>query len=317
MAVHEPTVPLSPAAKCKLPLRPLAANVAAGSTRFAAGCGLVVLLAGCAGPSGPNPDIERARTEVNRVAAMPIVTQRAPLELKQAVDAIERADSQWRDDGDREEAQHDAYIAERRAAIAENFARSREADEKLERASATVDKQRLAARSEEAAAARREADQQAQRAAIADERASAADQRVRQLEARLRNIEAQQTERGLLVTLGDVLFETGKAELLPTASPRLDKLAEFLRQYPDRRLLVEGYADAVGSDRYNLELSQRRAESVARALVQRGVDPARITTRGYGESYSVADNTSAEGRALNRRVEVVITDERGNLRPRS
>ena len=133
---------------------------------------------------------------------------------------------------------------------------------------------------------------------------------------RVRDIQAQQTERGLLVTLGDVLFETGKAQLLSPAFPRLDKLAEFLRQYPDRRLLIEGYTDSVGGDSYNLELSQRRAESVRMALIQRGIDPGRITIRGYGESYPVADNANAEGRALNRRVEVVITDERGNLRPR-
>jgi outer membrane protein OmpA-like peptidoglycan-associated protein len=240
---------------------------------------------------------------------MPVVTQRAPLELKQAVDTVEQADRRWRDDGDREEAQHDAYLAERRAAIAENYARARDADENIKLANATADKQRLEARTREATVARQEANQQAQRADSADER-------VRQLEARVRDIQAQQTERGLLVTLGDVLFETGKAQLLSPAFPRLDKLAEFLRQYPDRRLLIEGYTDSVGSDSYNLELSQRRAEAVRLALIQRGIDPGRIAIRGYGESYPVADNANTEGRALNRRVEVVITDERGNLRPR-
>lgn len=285
--------------------------------------GVVAWLSGCAAPEGPNPDIEQARSEVERVAAMPIVTQHAPLELKQALDSVEHADREWRDDGDRGEAQHDAYIAAQRAAIAEHLARSRDADQRIQLANATADRARLEARSREAAAARREASQQAQvaaaqaqRAAAADQRARAANEQVRQLEARMREIEAQQTERGLLVTLGDVLFETGKSELLPTAAPRLDKLAEFLRQYPDRRLLVEGYTDAVGSEDYNLQLSQRRAEAVRMALVQRGIDPLRITTRGYGESYSVADNSSAEGRALNRRVEVVITDGNGNLRAR-
>ncbi|MFP5404967.1 MAG: OmpA family protein [Gammaproteobacteria bacterium] len=266
------------------------------------GLGVVALLAGCAGPAGPNPDLERARAEVNRAAAMPIVTRFAPLELKQATDTVQQADTRWHDKGDADEARHQAYLAVERAAIAENYARARDADEKIKEASATVDRQRLEARTREAAAARQEASEQAQRASAA--------------EARLREIQAQQTERGLLVTLGDVLFETGKAQLLAPAFPELDKLAEFLRQYPDRRLRVEGYTDSVGGDSLNLDLSRRRAEAVRRALVQRGVSPARITIQGYGKNYPVADNSTAEGRALNRRVEVVISDERGNLRPR-
>ncbi|HRO59394.1 MAG TPA: OmpA family protein [Burkholderiaceae bacterium] len=252
----------------------------------AAQLGLVAVLAACAGPEGPNPDIERARAEVNRVAAMPVVTQHAPLELKEAIDTVERGDREWREDGDTDEARHDAYLAEGRAAVAANYARARDADQQIERVKASADAQRLEARTREA-------------------------------EARLAEIEARQTERGLLVSLGDVLFETGRAELLPPAYPRLDRLAEFLRQHPDRHLLVEGYTDSVGSDSSNLALSERRANAVRMALLQRGVEPQRITTRGYGESYPVADNSNAEGRAMNRRVEVVITDAQGILRPRS
>jgi outer membrane protein OmpA-like peptidoglycan-associated protein len=271
--------------------------------------GVAALLAGCAGPEGPNPDIERARSEVNRTAAMPVVAKHAPLELKRASDTVEQADREWREDGDSDEARHDAYVAAQNAAIAQNYALARDAEEQIKLANSTADKQRLDARTREAALARQEASTQAQRAA-------AADARVQELESRLRSIEAQQTERGLLVTLGDVLFETGKAELLAPAFPKLDRLAEFLRQYPDRRLLVEGYTDSVGEESYNLQLSQRRAESVRLALAQRGIGPDRITTRGYGESYPVANNATSEGRALNRRVEVVITDDRGTLRPR-
>lgn len=293
----------------------------AGRTGFATAClGVAALLSACAGPQGPNPSIERARAEVDRVAAMPVVTEHAPLELKQAIDSIDRADREWREDGDGDEARHDAYVAERHAAIAENLARSRDADEKIKLANATADKQRLEANRREAASARQDANAQAQQAAAAQQQASAqaaaANERIRQLESQLRQIEAQQTERGLLVTLGGVLFETAQAELLPIATSRLDNLAAFLRENPDRRLLVEGYTDSVGNDGYNMELSQRRADSVRRALVLRGIDPARISTRGYGENFAIADNASPEGRALNRRVEVMITDRNGNLRPR-
>ena len=107
---------------------------------------------------------------------------------------------------------------------------------------------------------------------------------------------------------------------VPTAevriTPDLDKLANFLKQFPDRKLLIEGYTDSVGSDSYNQDLSDRRAQAVRDALVQRGVDTSRITARGYGKAHPVADNASPEGRAMNRRVEIVIADDKGNLRGR-
>src|SRR5690606_17507471 len=109
----------------------------------AANLGLVAVLAACAGPEGPNPDIERARGEVNRVAAIPVVTRHSPLELKEAIDTVERGDRVWREDGDADEARHDAYLAEGRAAIAANYARARDADEKIERVKASADAQRL------------------------------------------------------------------------------------------------------------------------------------------------------------------------------
>ena len=90
----------------------------------------------------------------------------------------------------------------------------------------------------------------------------------------------------------------------------------FLKQFPDRKMLIEGYTDSVGTDSYNQDLSERRAMAVRDALVQRGVDTSRINARGYGKAHSVADNASPEGRAMNRRVEIVIADEKGNLRGR-
>jgi len=174
---------------------------------------------------------------------------------------------------------------------------------------AAADRAQSIAAQEAAAAERLRAEQAAGSASVAQER-------VRELEAQLKDIEGKQTERGLLVTLGDVLFAFGKAELTPQAGPRLDKLAAFLKQFPQRKLLVEGYTDAVGTEAYNLELSERRAETIREALVARGLDTTRVVTKGYGKAYPVADNASVDGRAVNRRVEVVIADENGNLRGR-
>ena len=288
----------------------------------------VGLLAACASTT-PSPALEEARTAVSTAAGNPAVNQYAQLELKQATDALAQADRVWADDKDTSETNHLAYIARQRAEIATNTARARQLDANIKQAGSEADRIRLQARTQEADAARlraqqaqqqamsaeqRAAQQQAQAAAMAQ--ANAAQDRVRALEAQLRDMEAQQTERGLLVTLGDVLFAFNKADLSAQAAPRLDKLANFLKQFPDRKLLIEGYTDSVGGDRYNQDLSDRRAQAVRDALVQRGVDSSRITARGYGKAHPVADNASPEGRAMNRRVEIVIADDKGNLRGR-
>ncbi len=277
------------------------------------------LMAACA-TRAPLDAVETARSAVDRTARDPAVVQNAPLELKAATDTLARADRAWSEDHDAAEANHLAYLATQRADIAANTARARVLDADIKKAGTEAERIRLMSEADRArmqAEANARSAQQAQlQAASAEQRAADNAARVRALEAQLRDIEAQQTERGLLVTLGDVLFAFNKAELSAQAAPRLDKLANFLRQFPDRKLIIEGHTDSVGGDAYNQELSERRAQAVQNALVQRGVAPDRITARGYGKTYPVADNASPEGRAMNRRVEIVIADDKGNLRGR-
>lgn len=306
------------------------------------------VLAACASVS-TNDNLEAARVEVNAAASDPDVIARAPLELKTAQEALNRADNLNRSRDSIAEVNHHAYLASVRAQTARDLARSRRDTDELTRMQGEVDRLRLANRTYEANVARAQADaarndaavarqqaeiaaQQAQAASVqaqsatqqADiERARAAQSAAEAADAReklrvvLVELQGRETERGLLVTLGDVLFATGRAELLPNAGPRMDKLAAFLNQFPDKSLLIEGYTDSVGSDAMNHELSVRRAEAVRAALALRGVNATRMATRGYGEEYPIASNASAEGRAMNRRVEVVVTDDRGNLKPRA
>ena len=117
---------------------------------------------------------------------------------------------------------------------------------------------------------------------------------------------AKQTERGMVLTLGDVLFDTGRAELNAGAAHTLDQLSAFLKENPERTIEVEGYTDAVGSDQMNRTLSERRANSVKNALMDRGVASNRISARGFGEARPVASNNTSAGRQQNRRVEVVL-----------
>jgi len=130
-----------------------------------------------------------------------------------------------------------------------------------------------------------------------------------QLAKEISGLKAQQTERGIVLTIGDVLFATGKAKLSAQATVSVDKLVEFLKNHPTRNVLIEGHTDSVGSDEYNQVLSGKRADSVKYALTNSGVDASRITTIGYGEKYPTASNDSADSRAMNRRVDVIILNE--------
>ena len=131
------------------------------------------------------------------------------------------------------------------------------------------------------------------------------------------DLQAKQTERGTLVTFGDVLFDLNKAELKPAGMRGVQKLAEFLNDNPERKVVVEGYTDSTGSASYNQQLSERRAQSVMRALTRAGVDAQRIQTVGYGEEYPVASNDTPASRAMNRRVEVTISNDNKRVAPRS
>jgi outer membrane protein OmpA-like peptidoglycan-associated protein len=119
-------------------------------------------------------------------------------------------------------------------------------------------------------------------------------------------VEAAAKDRGLVLTLGDVLFATGRSDLRPGGNSTLDKLVVFLNEYPDRNVLIEGHTDDVGSLEMNQTLSQHRADAVKLYLTQHGIQSKRVVASGMGETQPIADNLSASGRQQNRRVEVII-----------
>jgi outer membrane protein OmpA-like peptidoglycan-associated protein len=156
---------------------------------------------------------------------------------------------------------------------------------------------------------------EARRAQLMAERraveAEAALDEAERLAGELESVRSAQTERGLVLTLGDVLFDTNEAALKDGASPTLDRLARFMDENPDRRLLIEGHTDSRGTDEYNRQLSGERAQSVADALSVRGIAGDRLRTAGLGEDFPVASNDAAAGRQQNRRVEIVVSDAEG------
>jgi OmpA-OmpF porin, OOP family len=147
-----------------------------------------------------------------------------------------------------------------------------------------------------------------QKAAIAQAQASEERSRNELQKELMRQLGAERTARGLVVTLGDVLFEVNGADLQPGAQLQLFRLVEFLNRNPDREVLIEGHTDSTGTSEYNLQLSLLRAESVQGFLVGNGLPPDRVTAVGYGDTRPEAPNDSATGRQQNRRVEVVILD---------
>ena len=152
-----------------------------------------------------------------------------------------------------------------------------------------------------------------QQAVMAQQQAADAESRNRALEAQLRDLNARKTERGMVVTIGDVLFDTGRSELKAGGQHNIEKLSGFLKAYPQRKAMIEGYTDSVGSDSLNQALSTRRADAVRSALVNLGVGGERLTTQGFGELRPVAGNDTAGGRQQNRRVEVLLSDAAGMI----
>lgn len=129
---------------------------------------------------------------------------------------------------------------------------------------------------------------------------------IERVEDQLAALQARVTERGIVLTLSDVFFEVDSANLKPEGMQNLAQLSAFLSAHPDRALTIEGHADSTGTDEYNQNLSERRAAAVRTYLAASGVDPTRVFAQGFGERYPIASNDSTQGRAMNRRVEMLV-----------
>jgi outer membrane protein OmpA-like peptidoglycan-associated protein len=266
------------------------------NTKLWTAISVALLASACASVPQPNAALESARSTVNAAEADPNVAKYAAVDLDAAKKQLQLADAAALRHDDAAIAQP-AYLAAQTARLAELRATAKADDARVAAGQAQRDQIQLAART-------REVDT----AVTARDAASAESVR---LQAQLDALKAKPTPRGLVLTLSDVLFDTGKADLNSGGERKLDQLVQFLTEYPDRRVQIDGFTDSVGSDSYNLDLSQRRAQALQSALQRRGIDPARITSQGYGKEFPVASNADSGGRQLNRRVEIVIGAEDG------
>lgn len=310
--------------------------------RFLALTTLAAALAACSSVPDRNAALDDARSRYNAAQGNANVTALAPDELRRAAEALRLAEAARTSGDSLATIDHLSYLTKQRVAIATETASSRAAQAVTAGAAAERDKMRLEMRTLEADAAQRQlaAAQQsnaqmssqaeaaqrqlalsqdanarktaelnaAEAARIREqERVARRDARLGDLEMQLRELNARKTERGMVVTLGDVLFDTGKSQLRGEGTRNLSKLADFFKRNPDRKASIEGYTDSVGSASSNMDLSERRASAVMSALVNMGVPTDRLNALGHGEEMPTASNDNAAGRQMNRRVEIVFT----------
>ena len=315
----------------------------------------VLGFAGCA--TMPPAALEQAKFNYTRAEQDPQVAKQASVPLYEAGQLLSRAEKNWDEEHDKDEARHLAYLVDRKIELArvQTMQKTAEAQTRvlqtqaeqlaetqaqeaqqakalaqqraLQAQQAQREQEQLRSEAEQARAraeqarrqaevqerAAREAQNQAQSQAEAAQQAQQKEQqalaRNQKLRQELSDLKARETERGYELTLSDVLFDLNKASLRPGAMRSLTPLADFLRENPDETITIEGFTDSLGTDAYNRELSQRRAEAVRDFLVQNGIDGNRITARGLGEAYPVASNATEAGRQQNRRVNIVIANE--------
>lgn len=290
----------------------------------------IFVAAACAtAPSSPSGAAE-VRSKLTALQNDPKLADRAPIAIRDAEAAVRLAEQPVSSD-EAPLGQHLVYLADRKVEIARAKATTRYAEDQRERFAEERSAARLAARTREAEAAQDDANRataNANRARADAERArgeaaiayneadaarraeaessAAAARRAAELQRQIAELQAEVTDRGLVLTLGDVLFTTDSAQLQSGAGNRLNKLVAFLNEYPERLVLIEGHTDSTGSSDYNQGLSRRRSESVKSYLVQQGIGTQRLSTSGVGEDRPVASNDSANGRQQNRRVEIII-----------
>jgi len=276
------------------------------------------ILAGCAAPK--NAMLADAHNSYNNAASNPQVTTLAPLELKDADDTLNKADYALKNGESTENVNHLSYLAKQKVALAQETAKRKTAELAVTNAAANRNIVRLEARTAEADAAKQEvssmqltADQQAAELAAASAKAERDQELIAQQEMQLKELNAKKTKRGMVITLGDVVFDTNKAQLKSSGENSVNKLADFLKKYPQHKVLIEGYTDSRGSNELNQKLSERRANAVRQSLNNMGISNERISTQGYGEAFPIAGNDTAANRQMNRRVEIILSDESGNI----
>lgn len=261
-------------------------------SRFIVVAVVAISLGACVSAPVKPEGADDLRSRLTQLQSDPQLASRAAVAIKDAEAAVVRAEQPEKDQAI---GQHRVFIADRKIQIAEARAQARLLEDQRKSLSENRESARLDSRTREVV--------------IARQGTAAAQQENAALESQIAELKARKTPRGLVVTLGDLLFATGKSTLRSSSSTQLDKLVAFLQTNPDRNVMIEGHTDSSGSQMLNEQLSKQRADAVKDYLVEHGIMTSRLESRGRGESSPVANNESASGRQQNRRVEIIIVNE--------
>jgi outer membrane protein OmpA-like peptidoglycan-associated protein len=278
------------------------------------------LLAACASVPQRSDQVDQARAEIDTLSQEPLAQQAAGRDLAAARQSLQQAEVAQQQHQPPEIVDHLAYVALRHAQAGEarvsetrarqEVARSQEDRNKILLESRTREAQNAQAQAQNAQAQAQNSQVQAD---LAKNAAQAAQAQLASAQQQLADLQAKKTDRGMVVTLGDVLFDTGQSTLKPGADLVIGRLAAFLNANPQTKIMIEGHTDSRGSDEYNEALSERRAQAVANALSVHGVSQDSVRTMGRGKAYPVASNDTPEGRQQNRRVEIIFSDNSGQF----
>ena len=273
-----------------------------------------ILFSACSSTPDNISQIDATMTEYESMKHDPSYQQLVPAALHEAGESVDRLSKLVEDNADQEKLDHQLYLTERELDTVQALYDARAAEQKVADADSRRSDLLLEKKDRQLAETRREAENAKLAAAAFAQQSQAAQQqlqtmrdRASELQDELETIKAEETEKGLVLTLSNILFPLNKATMKPGADATINKVADFLNEYPGREITIEGFTDSTGSDDYNQKLSERRAAAVKTALVNEGVAPNRITTQGMGEARPIASNDSAAGRQQNRRVEILIS----------
>lgn len=266
---------------------------------------LLVVSSACSTP-GDTDSLTQTNRKYQAATNNPDMVRYAPLELNQAGQAIAKAQDSVSHHDNSNTSNNLIYLAKQKLALAEEVSKRKIAEAEASNVAKTRDQARLIQRTAEADQANANTRQAQQETQIATANSQ-------QLQAALTALRAKQTARGMVITLGDILFRTDHADLNQNGRESTARLARILQENPQRKLMIEGFTDNTGSMAHNQKLSEERAMAVRTALQNLGIEQHRMAVHAYGQSYPVAGNRTAVNRQLNRRVEIVLSDDNGHI----
>lgn len=298
--------------------------------RISLSTAIAIALASCSTAPDYKSTVNDLDAQYSVLASHPHAEEHAPIAVEEAREAVDKVKKMVRDGKDKNDIAHQAYLAERKIEIAQQLTRMGESkalietsevrrkDILLQSKDSKIQQAALAAATAELRADEAGRKNQALEDEIKQSKAetekmreqfNSAEQKMKALGDKLEGVSTESNERGLVITMADIEFATGKHELSEGSASQLREIATFLEEFPDRDVLVEGYTDSTGSSQYNDNLSELRAQSVMEKLRSNGVDRSRLQYKGYGEKFPIASNDSSQGRQANRRVEIVLAKD--------